>query len=276
MRVNSILIILLILVLSAACKTSKNAVNKDEYIATLSLNDRYNYLVDDYSEWDNVYMPVKVNLIKPQKMSFSARVTMNRNKNILFSLRFIGMEVGSIYITSDSIYGIDKIHKYYLAESIKGMFKGYDVTMSDIQNILLGQVFMEGHGTMKKSMRKKIDISESDLQWFITPKKQPDDVNYFFTLRKNDNRLSILSIKHMSFPQVDCYYEEYEKTQIGDVAGSTTIVGRLGSTPIEATIDLSPKRAEWNFTKDRSWKYPKGYTKITAEQLLKAFTSQTK
>ncbi len=275
MRTKS-LIILIVLLLSASCKTSKKVADTDDFVSTLSLNDRYNYLVEGYSEWNNLYMPVKVKLIAPKKMSLSARVTMNRDKNILFSLRFLGMEVGNIYVTEDSIFAVDKLHNYYLAESIDGVFKDYDVAMSDIQNLLLGQVFMQGQGTLKKNMRKKIEVSEVDNDWFITPKKQPQDINYFFTLDKDDNNLSKLSIKHVSFPQVECRYGKFEKSVIGLVAGSTTISGQLGSTPIEVTIEWNQRQCEWNFSKERKWIQPKGYVRISAEQLLKAFSSEVK
>lgn len=275
MRIRVFFIISVLVVLLSSCSTQKKVTKQIDYTSTeLTLPQRYKYLVDGYAEWKNLYIPVKLKLNSPQKMSVSARVTMQRDESILFSLRVLGMEVGNVFITTDSIFAVDKIHNYFLAESLKSVFKNYDLTIADIQNILLGQAFMEGHGSLDKGMRKKVVLDENVEQWTITPKKQPENINYFFTLTKTDNQLSKLSVKHINYPQVECSYSGMVESVAGFVARNTTIDGMLGKTHLNAVIEWNQKSADWNYTKERTWSAPKNYTRISAEQLIKAFTSQ--
>ena len=73
-------------------------------------------------------------------MSFSGKTTMERGKYINVSFRFIGMEVASFHINNDSVFFVDKYHKYYFAEPLEALkgTKYRNVTLNDIQDILLG------------------------------------------------------------------------------------------------------------------------------------------
>lgn len=91
--------------------------------------------------WTNVYMPVSLSLDKPIDMSFSGRATLAHNQYIHLSLQFIGMEVAFIHANNDSVFFVDKYHKYYLAEPLSTVLgQNYNhLTLGDIQRIILGQ-----------------------------------------------------------------------------------------------------------------------------------------
>ena len=91
--------------------------------------------------WTSFYAPVSVNISNPMKMAASGRATFENGKYIHISMRFLGMEVVVIYIDNDSVYFVDKYHKYIFAEPLHKILgeKYKNLTLADIQKILLGQ-----------------------------------------------------------------------------------------------------------------------------------------
>lgn len=101
--------------------------------------------VTTYSEqndsWTTLYASVDVDMTKPMDMGCSSRLTMENGKYIHLSMRFMGMEVASLYMNNDSIYFVDKYHKYIFAEPLDYVLgETYShLTIKDIQRIFLGQ-----------------------------------------------------------------------------------------------------------------------------------------
>lgn len=92
-------------------------------------------------EWTTLYAPMTIEIEKPMPMSVSGRVTMARNEYIHVSVRMIGMEMAAIYIDSDSVYFVDKYHKYLFAEPLKDVLGSRygDLSVGDLQEIVLGK-----------------------------------------------------------------------------------------------------------------------------------------
>ena len=93
------------------------------------------------ARWSTFYAPVTVDIERPMNLAVSGRATMENGKYIHLSMRFLGMEVVVVYVDADSVYFVDKFHKYLFAESLPKILgdKYKNLTVSDIQKILLGQ-----------------------------------------------------------------------------------------------------------------------------------------
>ncbi|MDE7443802.1 MAG: DUF4292 domain-containing protein [Muribaculaceae bacterium] len=89
-------------------------------------------------QWTTFSAPLKVKLESPKKVNISGRCTMERGKSILLSVRMLGMEIGNAYVTPDSVYVLDKIHKYLLAESLDEVLNGNYVEFTALQELLTG------------------------------------------------------------------------------------------------------------------------------------------
>lgn len=91
--------------------------------------------------WTTLYASVNVDMSKPMSMGCSGRLTMENDKYIHLSMRFIGMEVAVLYMDKDSIYFVDKYHKYFFAEPLDVILgETYrHLSIGDIQRIFLGQ-----------------------------------------------------------------------------------------------------------------------------------------
>jgi len=91
-------------------------------------------------DWTSVYLPVKVAIDKPTSFSLSGRATIERDRAIHISMRFLGMEVAWMSVVNDSVYVVDKYHKYSFAEPLSTVLGSrYDqYTVTDIVRILFG------------------------------------------------------------------------------------------------------------------------------------------
>lgn len=153
-------------------KTSYKGNLKTEQSSETDIQALFDNLADSYTEWTDVYLPVNLSLSSPKKLSVSGRATMVRDKEINISLRLLGMEVAVIYINTEKAYVVDKYHKMYLCEDLDKLLGGYDVTIADLQNLLLGRVPVMGKGEVSKADFSQFDFLESANDWILTPKKQ--------------------------------------------------------------------------------------------------------
>lgn len=94
--------------------------------------------VEPEKRWTDIYVPVKLELTEPSRMSISGRATMVRDESIYLSLRMIGMEVATVYIDRDSIFATEKMNKQMLAVGFEDAL-GKRMTVGELQELLLGE-----------------------------------------------------------------------------------------------------------------------------------------
>lgn len=103
-------------------------------------------------QWHDLRIPVSIAIESPVILSVSGRATMVRDSLVDISMRVFGFEVASARVTPDSVFLVDKYHKYYFAEPLSQFLGGRDLSLGDIQNMLLGRgmksplVFENNHG----------------------------------------------------------------------------------------------------------------------------------
>lgn len=251
------------------CRSSKQATSTtpttdDER----SLSQHFEALAASYADWEDVNIPVRLDMESPKQMSISGRATMVRGKSVLISLRVLGMEVANLYITNDSVYATEKLHKYYIAEDINSLRGGFPVSISDVQDMLLGQVFLLERGRLEKSMKKQVNLSEMGEYWSILPKKFYNEVEYAFGMSQNDE-LKALSVCRYGETPLVCQYSNHTNSNAGKIAQNVKINLSTGKISVKATVKWDAESAKWNTGKPSAWKMPKGYKRISGEALLK-------
>lgn len=269
-------LVLVMLGCMTACHSSRQVPlpqAEGEVSATMSLSDRCKALVAGYGDWECVDVPVKVELKSPSRISLSGRAYMRRGKDILISMRFLGMEVATMYITRDSVYATEKLHKYYVAESIADLMAGYDVSVSDMQDALLGRAFVLGSGTLGRGNMKKVKMEVADGMWLIIPEAKRG-VEYGFAVSETDGCLLRLSACVSGHQPVSCDYSEWVETSAGIVANRLALAANVRKKNVAANLVWSFGKAEWN-NKDalRSWKAPSGYTKLKSTDIIRILSS---
>lgn len=151
-------------------------------------------IAKSYYDWDAISIDGKVNFaglpVKP-----SAKIYMRKGDCVRISLRVPLMgEVGRIELDSDTLRAYNKMKRTYCAEYVGGYFAQSQTSIKDVQDLLLGRVFLIGSGTLDASLAQKVDVAEhTSSEWIITPVQQPSGASYGFTVYR-DGKMQLASL----------------------------------------------------------------------------------
>lgn len=110
-----------------ACKTAKNETS------TVKIEQREN------SRWKNVTIPVRLELVEPQRLTIAGRLTMVRNEYALISMRMLGLEVAQIYVDpQEADVVVKQMNKIWIQEPIASHLERLNLPFSTLQKALMG------------------------------------------------------------------------------------------------------------------------------------------
>lgn len=79
-------------------------------------------------------------------------------------------EVGRAEIYADSLLVVNKMKKTYVAEPLTGFMANYPISLSDVQNLLLGRPVVVGEGLLSSGSPESIELFyENDGQLSMIP-----------------------------------------------------------------------------------------------------------
>lgn len=261
-------VIVLTLLLSG-CKSSQQTakpVGPDGQVTTSGLSSRLNEVTSSMHSWKSVKMPMNLKLESPVKASLGGTVVMQRDRGISMSLRFMGLvEVGTLTVTDDSITVIDKYHKMYLTESVSGLLDGFDFTVNNLQDILLGRPFVAGRDGFTASSDLTLGKLTADT-WSVTPPPFDSRWDYSFVF-DTFNLLKELVVSTSGRPKAVISYEGLEsQTPAGPVAGKMAI-NVPGKRPVKISVSWKTGRAQWDNSQVDMPSVPEGYRRILPDML---------
>ncbi|MDE6310908.1 MAG: DUF4292 domain-containing protein [Muribaculaceae bacterium] len=174
-----------------------------------------------FGEWSSLEVPVNIRLTSPKSLSCSGRATLVKGREIYISLRIFGMEVGQLYASEDSIFVVDKFHKYCIAESIARLGASTGLTLADLQGYLLGRP--------ERAVPEGIGGIEVLYDW--NPATQ---------------ELGAVGFTRDGVPVAGIEYGDIEKTSAGPTAASVALAAVSGKSEVAVKLDYSLTRAKWN------------------------------
>ncbi|MDE7410931.1 MAG: DUF4292 domain-containing protein [Paramuribaculum sp.] len=270
-QVVSVIIVLAVLALSG-CKSQKDfatAIGYNTMSMPVNKSERYSGVVGRYRQWERLRLPVNVRINAPTQMSASGTVTMDYGKSILVSMRVLGMEVAVIYVDNDSILIADKFHKRYFSDKVSDLLAGFDVSVSNLQNLLLGRIFELGKTEVPASPKSfSIDDIGGD-SWIMLSESQR------FSYGFNFNPWNVLFGAVFSVPGHEPVKIEYGKdieTSNGVFATSVDFSTIIKNKAMSATIGWNFDKVKWN--DDVELRVPRigeNYRRITAAEVSKMF-----
>lgn len=249
---NGFVAIVIIAVAVAAtvlgCGSTRKAVNSDNDLVAVRLQSQSDMrvelraLLDSYGLWQKLRVPVTVRIEKPRQISVSGTAIMERDKSIFISLKYLGFEIGNLYMTDDSIIVIDKFNKNYVAESIGGFLADFPVNVANVQDLLTGRLFIPGISGLHFSDLENadMDILSTD-SWSVVPEQKFSGMDYGFKL-SSVGVLSAVIIKSDGHQPVNCVFSPPTVTDYGPLAQAVSVDYATGKAAIDATI-------EWNWSK---------------------------
>lgn len=242
--------------------------------STASTAQLFEQISDTYDTWTDLYAPITLRLESPKSVSVSGRATMVCGKEIYISLRVLGMELGVIYINESKVYAVDKIHKQYVEEDLTALLHGVDITISDVQNIMLGRLTTFGKGTITAADADDFTFLSADSDWILTPVKQIKGTELNYIASKTEPPvLKDISLHMPGKGVLDCSYTDITDTPAGMVAATLRMLAPLGKTEARASIEWNLNDAKWNEGRSANFKIPaSSYKKIDINTLFKSIS----
>lgn len=269
--------ILFLLSLGAvSCRSGRNAVpdssQSDILKGGFSVRDAESALsarIAGYGMWRNVKLPVTVRLTEPRSLSISGTAVMERDKSLSISLRFLGLEIGSLCVKDDSITVIDRFNKAYFKADVVSLLDGFPATTGNLQDLLTGHVFVPGKNKVKAS-DFGIAITDDPSLWTASGEVRDFDVKYSFAFRE-PAVLKALAVSVAGASPVSIAYGDVFSSSGGDFASTVSVEAPAGKTPVKATVEWNFRKAQWNVKEGLADKsvVPSGYSRISPEAVMK-------
>lgn len=230
------------------------------------LDQHLEALQQGYLQWESMKAPVKVQFTAGRQAGMSGVLTMQRDRSIHLSLRFLGMEVASVAVDRDSIFAVYKLDRIYFAESIRNITGGFPATVGNLQDLLLGHAFTLGDLSLTDSS----PVLASDGKcWTLAPQPIFAGMEYSFTIDSATDCLNLLNIKISGHQPVVVTYSDFQATPAGQVASETEISTYARGSQIAADININFRKAEWNKVTTKSISIPSGYTRLSSSDIMR-------
>ncbi len=233
----------------SACKTTKPSASSPTQSGELSRSDMridLRTLIATYTGWQQIRVPVTVRVRKPRQISISGTAIMDRDRSLMISLKYFGMEIGWMYLSSDSVMVVDKIHKAYAKEAVGRFLSGVDISVANVQDMLTGRLFVPGVNTPVFDDFKGADLDAAGGdEWLLTPKQKMAGADYGFRLT-GDKCVNAMMVKSAGHQPVSCVYGDQTITPAGALAESAGVEYSTGKTSLDVTLEWNWKKAKFN------------------------------
>ncbi|MDE6485996.1 MAG: DUF4292 domain-containing protein [Muribaculaceae bacterium] len=264
----------------AACGSQKQATGTSTATTLTPEADatpvqRYASMTSAYGLWHDVRMPMRATLRSPMSISASGTLTMVRDELIHASVRVLGIEVAVLRATPDSIYLVDKFHRYLVAEPTAAVTARTGLTLPDMQSLLLGRACIPGAGTATPSAASQLRITADGADGIaIAPATAPKAYDWTMkATRLADDRMALTSVtvSPKGGNAATCTFTPAASlTTIGAMASAMTVKASVAKKTVDATLSYTLSDASYNATAAPAMPSLKGYKRVDAAAILKA------
>ena len=191
----------------SSCSTGKDIARSN--IKTMSTNHLIREVEDNQFEFDNLEAKIGVNLKGNNNMGLKGQIRMQNDSVIWISLSLkVGIEIGRIMITPDSVKYINRSTKTYLAESIDYFNEHLPImpSIQFLQDMLLGNDSQIKRGEKYKSYidnkRYKLETKNDFLDkniWILPETFKIGEYN----IKDNKTNSGELTLKYENFQNID-------------------------------------------------------------------------
>ena len=276
---NRIITLIAVTFLLAACGTMKKAAgditngNGVGQTTQTSSGDPRDVILATLGDWNTLQTGGDIAIKGSSNFSSSMQMRMERGKSISISLRpLLGIEVGKLLITADSVYAVDKVHKRYVAEKVSLLTAGIPVTVSDVQDIFLGRPFVIGKGTLNEALKNVFEVVQENGTVSLSPNEHYKGYGYTFTFDKA-NRIVALNITPdgSTTPAYKVDYSGVRNTDAGNIAHNIDVNAAIEKKKL--AFSISYKNIEWNKSVKIDKSIPSGYKRMNAADLFTLFSN---
>lgn len=239
---------------------------------TTVTEDPLETVISTLGNWRTMQTGGNIKLSAGSSFSSAIQVRMVRDQAIYISLRpVLGIEVGKLIITADSLYAVDKVHKRYIAEKVSILTSGIPVTVSDVQDMFLGRPFILGKGTLDESLKGEVTVSEAN-PLALSANESYKGYGYVFNFDKAGRIASLQIIptgKTTAAYQIK--YGNVHNTSAGNIAHDINANATVENKKID--FSLNYKNIEWNSAVKIDKGIPGNYSRMSARDLFSMFSN---
>lgn len=278
---NNIIIISLLIALAAissSCGTIKKAnattpTGQTTTTTTMTDTELCDAVLSTLGDWQTMQTSGNITLNASSSFSSAIQMRMVHNQAIYISLRpVLGIEVGKLIITADSLYAVDKVHKRYIAEKVSILTSGIPVTVSEVQDMFLGRPFIIGKGTLNENLKSSISTTREGNTIILTPNENFKGYGYAFTFDKQSHITSLDIVKAgNTSSDYQVKYSDVRSTTSGNIAHAINANATIEKRNM--SFSLSYKDIEWNGKVKIDKNIPNNYKRMSARDLFSIFSN---
>lgn len=273
--------IMAVALLSFACRTAKPTADSQTYTEetkqTATGSFTLQTVAETVPEWKDVTINGKLT-INSGNSSISSPIILKmvNDKLVSISIRpILGIEMGKIYLSDDSIVAVDKFHKTYFAGNITSLV-GFDLNVASLQALFLSRPFQPEEGPITDKNRKKFNATnpDTDGNWNISPKKQPNSFSYNFDMNGNNvSSFNLVVATNSAYLPFAANFHAFRMSTKGIFASEINLELPLGDSNMQTRL---------SYTKDFSWdtgltdniQVPSNARRMDLQDFIKLLTQQ--
>ena len=267
-----------LMAMATSCGTINKAKANDNTPAgqtttSVTTVDPANSIISTLGDWQTLQTGGNIKLNAGSSFSSSVQVRMVRDEAIYISLRpVLGIEVGKLLITADSLYAVDKVHKRYIAEKVSILTSGIPVTVSDVQDIFLGRPFIIGQGTFNEPLKSVVTVTRDGNTTTLTPNEHYKGYGYAFTFDKATHITSLDIVPTGSTTATyQVKYSDVRSTSAGNIAHDINVDATVDKKKMALLLEY--KNIDWNKDVKIDRGIPGGYQRMSAKDLFSLFAN---
>ena len=264
--------------ISSSCGTIKKAnattpTGQTTTTTTMTDTELCDAVLSTLGDWQTMQTSGNITLNASSSFSSAIQMRMVHNQAIYISLRpVLGIEVGKLIITADSLYAVDKVHKRYIAEKVSILTSGIPVTVSEVQDMFLGRPFIIGKGTLNENLKSSISTTREGNTIILTPNENFKGYGYAFTFDKQSHITSLDIVKSgNTSSDYQVKYSDVRSTTSGNIAHAINANATIEKRNM--SFSLSYKDIEWNGKAKIDKNIPNNYKRMSARDLFSIFSN---
>ena len=276
-KLTQLTVMALTMLVMTACGTFKKAATPDSTTTTTPqgtvITDPCDAIIATLGDWQTLQTGGNIKLNAGSSFSSSIQMRMVRDQAIYISIRpMLGIEVGKLLITGDSLYAVDKVHKRYIAEKVSLLTSGIPVTVSDVQDIFLGRPFIIGKGTLSEANKSEMAANYDNNCVTLVPRENYKGYGYTFTFNKS-NLITSLDIvpSGSTTAAYQVKYSDVKSTAAGNIAHGINANATVDNKKM--ALSLTYKNIDWNGNVKIDRSIPGGYSRMSARDLFSLFSN---
>ena len=258
-----------------SCSTTKKAgeTTVTDAAISLPLKQRLVNTLDSYKDWSTFRTSGKIVIGGKQQFSSTMQLSMVKGKSISVSIRpLLGIEMGKIFITSDSIIVLNKFEKYYIAENLKMISNGIPMNINDMQNIFLARMFELGKGalTADAPTLQSIEKGEGSM---MNVTLVPENLGFSYTFAvKGNKEVKALKVS-LDGVSKDYYvnYYDHSSTDYGKIANTFELSSMMDGQKISLKFEYDPMYEEWDKPFTERMPIDSRYHRVDGKALLQGW-----